>query len=83
MKSNPNIPSRLLWEFDVSKFNFDISYKVVIERVLERGDIADWKEIVRYYSLEQIKETIEWSAQLSDRDKDFARFFIYSDMLHV
>ncbi len=83
MKSNPNIPSRLLWEFDVSKFNFDISYKVVIERVLERCDIADWKEIVRYYSLEQIKETIEWSAQLSDRDKDFARFFIYSDMLHV
>ncbi len=83
MKSNPNIPFRLLWEYDPTTFDFDRSYKVVIERVLERGGLEEWREMVKYYNIEKIKETIEWSAQLSERDKDFARLFINSDILYV
>ncbi len=83
MKSHPNIPFRLLWEYDPNTFDLDRSYKVVIERVLERGGINEWREMVKYYSIEKIKETIEWSAQLSERDKDFARLFINSDILYV
>ena len=37
MKKRPNIPPVLLWEYDYDTFNFDRSYKIVIERVLERG----------------------------------------------
>ena len=36
-----------------------------------------------YYSNEKILETIEWSAQLDKRDKDFSTFFLNSDMLHA
>ncbi|HEV7382863.1 MAG TPA: hypothetical protein VGN64_23870 [Dyadobacter sp.] len=54
MKSKPNIPAKLLWEFDYENFNFDKSYKVVIERILERGNMSHWREMVRYYSREQI-----------------------------
>jgi hypothetical protein len=39
--------------------------------------------MVRFYSKEQILETIEWSAQLDERDKDFSKFFLTSEFLHV
>ena len=31
----------------------------------------------------QILETIDWSAQLDQRDKEFSRFFLDSDYLHA
>ncbi len=83
MKPRPNIPFSLLWEYDPKSFDFDRSYKVVIERIMERGTLSDWREMMSYYTLQQIQETIEWSAQLTERDKQFSRLFIQSDLLHV
>ncbi len=83
MEKRPNIPAWLLWEYDYDTFHFDRSYKIVIERVLERGNIDEWREIIRYYSRDQILETIVWSAQLDKRDKEFSRFFLKSDMLYA
>ena len=83
MKTRPNIPPRLLWEYDYDTFNFDRSYKIVIERVLQLGNLYEWREIMKYYTRQQILETIEWSAQLDERDKQFSRFFLNSDMLHA
>lgn len=83
MKAKPDIPAKLLWEFDYENFNFDKSYKIVIERVLERGNMKEWREIVRYYSKEQILETIDWSTQLEERDKRFSRLFLNSDFVNV
>jgi hypothetical protein len=79
----PNIPAFLLWEYDLNTFNYDRSYKIVIERVLQMGTLDSWKEIVSYYSKEKILETIEWSSQLDKRDKDFSKFFLKSDMLYA
>ncbi|HCZ36387.1 MAG TPA: hypothetical protein DHV26_10735 [Cytophagales bacterium] len=81
MGKKPNIPDRLLWEYDVETFNYDKSYKIVIERVLERGTLEEWREILRYYGEQKILETIDWSAQLTQRMKDFSRFFLKSDFL--
>lgn len=83
MKAKPNIPARLLWEYDYDTFDFDRSYKIVIERVLQLGNLQEWREIIEYYAPQQILETIEWSAQLDERDKQFSRFFLNSDMLHA
>ena len=77
------INSALLWEYDLETFNYDRSYKIVIERVLERGTLDDWREMVKIYPREKILEVIEWSAQLEKRDKDFSKFFLDSDMLHA
>lgn len=82
-KKKPNIPSYLLWEYDLVTFNYDKSYKIVIERVLQMGTLDNWKEIVSYYSKQKILETIEWSSQLDKRDKDFSKFFLKSDMLYA
>lgn len=37
--------------------------------------------MVAYYSRQQIEETIEWSAQLTKRDKSFSLFFLDSKFL--
>ena len=81
-RPRPNIPASLLWEFDYDTFSFDRSYKIVIERVLQLVSQEEWKEMVKYYSQKQILETIEWSAQMDKRDKDFALLFLKSDALH-
>lgn len=80
-KNKPNIAAWLLWEYDYQTFNWDKSAKIAIERVIERGDLHDWREMKSYYTLEQILGAIDWSKQLSERDKQFARFFINSHML--
>lgn len=83
-KEKPHIiNTALLWEYDLETFNYVKSYKIVIERVLERGNLEEWREMVGLYSREQILETIEWSAQLDKRDKDFSKFFLNSGFLHA
>lgn len=83
MQKRPNISDTLLWEYDLNTFHWDKSYKIVIERVLERGNLKEWREISKFYTKEQILETIEWSAQLKEREKKFSRFFINSEFLNV
>jgi hypothetical protein len=83
-KKRPHIiNTALLWEYDLETFNYEKSYKIVIERVLERGNLEEWREMVQLYSKEQILETIEWSAQLDKRDKEFSKFFLTSGFLHA
>jgi hypothetical protein len=83
-QKRPNIINpALLWEYDLETFNYDKSYKIVIERILQMGNLEEWRNMVNYYSREQILDTIEWSAQLDKRDKDFCRFFLNSEFLHA
>lgn len=84
LKQRPHIIySSLLWEYDLETFNYEKSYKIVIERVLERGNLEEWREMVRLYKKEQIHETIEWCAQLDKRDKDFSKFFLTSGFINA
>lgn len=83
MRTKPNIPGNFLWEYDLETFNYDNSYKIVIERVLQLGNVENWKEIIRYYGEPKILETIDWSAQLGQREKEWSKFFLKSDFLDV
>jgi len=83
MERKPDIPARLLWEYDVENFDWQRSYKIVIERVVQLGDIHEWREIYKFYGSKKILETVDWSRQLDKRDKNFARLFLKSDMLHA
>jgi hypothetical protein len=77
------INSALLWEYDLETFNYEKSYKIVIERVLERGNLNEWREMVKIYKTEQILTAIDWSSQLDQRDKEFSRFFLKSEFLNA
>ena len=83
-KTKPDIiNTALLWEYDLNTFNYEKSYKIVIERVLQLGNLEEWRNMVNFYTREQILETIEWSAQLDRRDKEFSKFFLTSGFLHA
>ena len=83
LKNRPDISDTLLWEYDINTFHWDKSYKIVIERVLQMGNLKEWQEIVQFYSKEQILETIEWSAQLRPEEKQFSQFFLNSEFLNA
>ena len=82
MDQKLNILPHLLWEYNLETFHWKKSYKIVIERVIQLGAMEDWKAMMSLYSLEQIHETVEWSKQLDNRDKNFARLFVHSDYFH-
>jgi hypothetical protein len=64
----------LLWEYNLDTFNYKKSYKIVIERVLQLGNLEEWRNMVKFYTKEQILETIECSAQLEKGVKNFQNF---------
>ena len=72
------INSALLWEYDLETFNYERSYKIVIEQVLQRGNLEQWRELKKIYSTAEILDAIEWSAQLERQDKEFSHFFLNS-----
>ena len=83
MQTRPNISNTLLWEYDIPNFHWDKSYKIVIERVLIMGDIKEWQEIFKFYGRDKIVETINWSKQLSEREKDFSLLFVDSGFVNA
>lgn len=77
------LPAHLFWEYDLKKFDYDKSYFVVIERVIERGTVEQWRMMQRYYGKEKVLEVVEKSKQLSQRDKQFAKLFVNSSLHDV
>jgi hypothetical protein len=82
-KKSHIINPALLWEYDLETFDYKKSYKIVIERILQMGNLNEWRNMVNFYTKDQILETIEWSAQLDKRDKDFSKFFLTSEFLNA
>lgn len=79
----PEISKHLLWEYDLETFNYDRSRRVVIERVIERGTLVDWREIYRYFGKEIILNIAKSSRQLSERDKSFTEIFVNSSLIYA
>lgn len=79
VKNIPVIRPHLLWEFDGSKFDFEKSRTIVIERVVERGDMMDWKEIIRCYGKDNILAIVKNSKNLDIKDKRFTEIYVNSD----
>jgi hypothetical protein len=82
-KKNITLPQHLLWEYNLENFNYEKSYKVVIERVIERGDLEEWKLILDYYGSKKVEEVAAWSKQLSIKDKKFTTLLIQSGYINA
>jgi plasmid maintenance system antidote protein VapI len=53
----------LFWDTDVDKINWQKQYKAVIQRVFERGNDEEKKEILRFYGSDKI-ETVTGSTEI-------------------
>jgi hypothetical protein len=70
-KSLPNIRPFLLWDVNMDHFDFSINKQLVIERCCTLGNLSDYKEILRFYGLETIKNELLKSASLDPKSLSF------------
>lgn len=50
----PDLPKVLFWEFDYGKMDWKRSYRTIMERVLDKGSLKDWEEMIRFYGRENV-----------------------------
>jgi hypothetical protein len=55
----PDFPRGLFWDFNYDKFNWQKGYVTVIQRIIERGNTADWQELIRFYGRDKIIESLK------------------------
>lgn len=53
-----NLRKSLFWDTDVSKINWDRQYRTIIQRVYERGNEAEKKELEAFYGLPKIRTAL-------------------------
>jgi hypothetical protein len=78
-----HISPHLLWEYNLGTFNFDCSKHIVIERIIQRGNLKDWRLAYKIYGKSALIEVVEDSKQLSQRDRDFTRLMINSPLIYA
>jgi hypothetical protein len=65
------LPPQLLWEYNLSDFDYKGMRNVVVQRVIERGWPRDWYFILNLYGIEKVKSAIIDLPYLNDKDMDF------------
>lgn len=67
-----SISRTLLWEYDMSKFDWEKMKRVVIERVVERGTIEDIYAMISLYGgIPNVREEIKKLPHLTDKGMAF------------
>lgn len=65
------ISSSLLWEYDLSRFDFQKFRNIVVQRVVERGWRSDWYAALNLYGVEGMRTSIKELPYLNDKDMHF------------
>ena len=67
-----SISPSLLWEYNLSDFDWLKSRKIVAQRIIERGWLKDFYAAFKLYGgIESFREIIKEIPTLSDRDMNF------------
>lgn len=68
MKENiPILNKRIFWDTNFSKLDYDANAASIIERVFERGDVEDIRQVRRFYGDEKVKEVLLNAKYLPER----------------
>lgn len=71
-KGEVAISPSLLWEYDLSHFDWWKTRKVVVQRIIERGWLTDFYAAFKLYGgIEGFREIIKEVPSLSPRDMNF------------
>jgi len=63
--------AQLLWEYNLSDFDYNGMRNVVVQRVIERGWPMDWYFILNKYGIDGVKAAIKDLSYLNDKDMNF------------
>jgi hypothetical protein len=70
-KGQPLLNKRIFWDVDFAAINYDKYDRFVIERVFDRGDVDDIRQVRRYYGDKKIKEVLTTAKYLFDETINF------------
>lgn len=73
--NRPSLNASLFWDSDTDIIDWQAHADSVIVRVLERGQLEDFREIRKFYGDEKIKKSALKARYLSDRTLSFVSFF--------
>jgi hypothetical protein len=71
-----NIRPSLFWDIDRNILNEENNRKLIIERVLNLGNLSEWIEIVKYYGLDIIKEEVKKAGDLYPKTISFIETYL-------
>lgn len=61
----------LLWEYDMSRFDWNQMRTLVVQRVIERGRRDDFYAILNMYGVDGVKESIKEIPTMNPKDLSF------------
>ncbi len=70
-KQKPIFDKRIFWDVDFDTIDYDKHPKWIIVRVFERGDIADIKQLRRYYGDRMIKNAVKKAKYIEEETMQF------------
>jgi len=57
-KIKPKLNKALFWDTNYQNIDYTKHARFVIEKVITRGNLSDWKELKNYYGLNKIKDEV-------------------------
>lgn len=61
----------LFWDVNQAELNSHISKSLIIERVLTRGNLDEFKQLIHFYSIEELTQTVQKIGSLDGRTLNF------------
>ena len=66
----------LFWDIDPEKISEKENRRIIIERVINLGNLSEWIQIVNYYGLETIKKEIIYAGDLYPKTLAFIESYL-------
>jgi hypothetical protein len=61
----------LFWDVNTAKLNTDTSKLLIMERILTRGNLEEFKQLVRFYTIQELSQTVLKMGNLDNRTLNF------------
>ena len=66
----------LFWDLNIPEMNEQKNERIIIERVITLGNLDEWKAIVNYYGLEDIKSVVLKAGNLDPKTISFIETYL-------
>ncbi len=70
-----NLSPGLFWDVDLKKIDEEKHKPYIIQRVLSRGNVLDFKNITSFYKQEELRGEIKKIRSLDVKSANFAAFY--------
>ena len=65
------LPSYLFWDIDIKSVDFSKNARFIIQRVIQKGSLKEWKVIKNFYGIDFIKKEILLMRDLDPKTLNF------------